>query len=274
SPVLFAKEILSDKVEYSLTVSPDKKTIYFVKTDSFYVSKPKAIYKSVQENGDWSVPQKVWFSNHPTDSNPFLTPDGKRLFFTSRRPVKGKKVESSNIWYVDIVDGKEGEPQYLEGVNSTASEYSPTTDKNGNLYFGSYREGGHGWGDIWWSEYKDGQYQPPQNMGANINTKHGEWGSCIAPNGNYLIFENSGRSENQSASGDLYIAFKENGVWQKAKHFKTQLNTIGSDLTPKIHGDTFYFASNRKHEYQDAMILNNVDLYSIPIQSVLASIKN
>ncbi|MCB0463942.1 MAG: PD40 domain-containing protein, partial [Flavobacteriaceae bacterium] len=113
-PQSFLEQLLSDKVEYSLTITPDKNTIYFVKTDSFYVSKPKAIYKSVKSNGVWSQPMKASFSTHDSDSSPFVTPDGKRLFFTSRRSVNGKQPVGSNIWYVDLVNGKEGEPTFLK----------------------------------------------------------------------------------------------------------------------------------------------------------------
>lgn len=272
-PKLFLKELLSNKVEYGLTITPDKKTIYFVKTDSFYVPKPKTIYKSKMLNNKWSTPQKVNFSGDYSDSSPFVTPDGKRLFFASTRPVKGKPVKSNNIWYVDIINGREMLPIFLEEVNSEKSDYSPSTDKYGNLYFGSVRDGGVGWGDLWWSEFKNGKYQKPQNLGNNINSKSGEWGSCVSPNGNFIIFENSGKPQNQSAAGDLYIAFKENGKWQKPIHFMNKLNSIGSDLSPKIHGDTFYFASNRENNYEPRMNWNNVDFYTISLKDVLKSIQ-
>lgn len=267
-PNLFLKGLLTNKVEYGLTISPNKKTVYFVKTDSFYVSTPKTIYISRKKWGRWSPPEPVKFSDGISDTSPFLTPDGKRLFFTSRRPVDGQAATSSNIWYVDINKGKAGEPVYLKAVNSDKSEYSPTTDKAGNLYFGSYRDGGQGSGDLWWSQLENGEYQTPQNLGAIINSKHGEWGSCISADGTFLIFENSGKKENLSSSGDLYIAFKKQGEWTKPIRFENQLNSKGSDLTPKIHGRTFYFASNRPNDYETTYNYNNVDLYTIPLNQL------
>lgn len=271
-PKLFLKELLSNKVEYGVTITPNEKTVYFVKTDSFYVSKPKAIYKSVNVDGEWVKPEKVSFSGEYSDSSPFVTPDGKRLFFASSRPVDGKTVKRNNIWYVDIVNGEEGQPVCLKEVNSEESDYSPTTDKHGNLYFGSYRNGGLGSGDLWWSEFKNGKYHTPQNL-SSINSEQGEWGSCISPNGKFIIFENSGKSQNQSAAGDLYIAFKENDEWQTPIYFKNKLNSVGSDLTPKIHGNTFYFASNRGNDYEPNMNWNNVDLYALSLTEVLNSVQ-
>lgn len=272
-PTLVFEPHLSNKVEHSLTISPDKRTIYFVKTDSFYVSKPKAIYKSKLSNGQWSDPQKVSFSGEYSDSSPFLTTTGDRLFFTSLRPVNGVPAKSNNIWYVDIIDGKEGVPIYLSAVNSEESDYSPSLDKYENLYFGSYRSGGHGSGDLWWSEFKDGIYQKPENLGGIINSEFGEWGSCISPNGKFIIFENSGKSENQSAAGDLYVAYKENRRWTQPIHLNSTINSVGSDLTPKIHGNTLYFASNRENDYESVLNWNNVDLYSISLIELLNSVQ-
>ena len=268
TPELIFEELSSNLVEYGLTITPDQKTSYFVKTDSFYVSKPKTIYKSQLNKGHWSTPEIASFSGNYSDSSPFVSPDGKKLFFTSRRPVDGKAVNSGNIWYVDLKDGKEGEPVYLLAVNSDKSEYSPSVDLQGNLYFGSYRDGGSGWGDLWWSAFEDGNYQAPKNLGGTINTAEGEWGSCISPDGTYLVFENSGNEQNLSVSGDLYISYKQNGQWLSPVHFPFPLNSYGSDLTPKIHGEYLYFASNRDKNDPEGININDVNLYRLPLQAL------
>jgi len=267
---LFSQVLQSEMVEYSLTFTPDGKTAYFVKTDSFYVSKPRAIYQSKKVNGQWTTPKLAAFSGQYSDSSPFVSPDGKRLFFTSRRPAAGAFNGSSNIWYVPLEAGKEGTPVFVDGVNSEKSEYSPTVDARGNLYFGSYRDGGQGWGDIWMAKWENGRYLPPKNLGAEINTVNGEWGSCIAPDGSYLIFEASGWDDGLSPAGDLYISFRKDRKWQKPVHFDPPINSIGSDLTPRIHGDTLYFASNRPTGEYQGLNNNNVALYYISLAELLS----
>ena len=45
---------------------------------------------------------------------PQITPDGRRLYFNSDRPVPGQSEEgplSMNVWYVEREDGRWGEPQ-------------------------------------------------------------------------------------------------------------------------------------------------------------------
>lgn len=273
-PTLFLKDLMSKKVEYGATITPDSKTVYFVKTDSFYISKPKIIYKTNNINSVWSIPIKVNFSGKYSDSSPFVTPDGKRLFFTSKRPKENETVENNNIWYVDLVDGKEGKPVCLNIVNSKKSEYSPSLDNQGNLYFGSNRDGGYGMGDLWYSEFKNGKYQKPINLGRLINTPNGEWGSCISADGQLLIFENSGNKQNYSDAGDLHISQKINGTWQKPLHLPQPINSVGSDLTPKFHNGFLYYASNRNYDHLGNLDLNNVNLYSLSITNILHRIKN
>ena len=69
-----------------------------------------------------------------------------------------------------------------------ATEWSPSVAANGNLYFGTTREGGKGRDDIWMSRLDGGRYTTPVNLGDSINTRFGEVEPWIAPDESYLIF--------------------------------------------------------------------------------------
>ncbi len=269
-PELFLPEIVASAiVEMSLTLSPDSQSLFFARKDSFYVMGGKnTVYQSDLKNGKWTKPRVASFSGEYSDSSPFISPDGNRLFFTSDRPfhVGGEK-KDRDIWYVERRNKNWSAPIRLLAANSKESEYGPSIDKEGNLYFGSYREGGLGSGDLWVSYFKDGQYLPPINLGEAINTRGGEWSGCISPEGDYFIFEASGRRENITNSGDLYISYRQNDVWTKARHLG-DLNSEGSDLTPKIHGDYLYFSSNRHEDFVFQMNNNNVDVYRIALKDL------
>ncbi|WP_298897527.1 serine hydrolase [uncultured Psychroserpens sp.] len=275
TPKLFAESILSTHVEISATLTPNNRELYFAKKDSFYANNQKStIYKSININGNWSKPQIASFSGSYSDSSPFVTPNGKRIYFTSNRPISGDtEKQDRDIWYVEKENNTWGAPKYLSIYNSEKSEYSPTLDKYGNLYFSSYREGGLGSGDIWVSYLENNTYQTPINLGSNINTNTGEWGGCISPNGDFFIYEASGRDQNITHDGDLYISYFKNNKWSKSQHLNA-LNSGGSDLSPKIHNNMLYFASNRHSNFQIEMNNNNVDLYTIPLDSVMALDKN
>lgn len=268
---LFATEVLSPKVESSLTLNPQKSRLYFTRTDSFYVSGKSTIYTSQNIDGQWQKPTVAKFSGKYSDTNAFFSPDGKKLFFTSNRPTPNNPnvlKKDKDIWVLERVGSEWSAPKHLVAVNSEKSDYSPSVDREGNLYFGSTRNGGHGWGDIWVSYFKNGAYQTPVNLSSAINTDGGEWGSCISPDGRYLIFEASGRDENITNDGDLYLSENIDGKWSKAVHLG-KLNSGGSDLTPKIHNGFLYFASNRHKNWRIQMNNNNVDLYQIDFPSVL-----
>lgn len=271
-PKPFLKNFKTKKVEYGATISPDEKTVYFVKTDSFYIVTPKRIYQSEFLNGTWSEPKIAPFSIHDSDSSPFISVDGKELFFTSKRPIDGVDSKSSNVWKVQLKGPKKGKTTLVSNVNSNKNEYSPSVDSNRNFYFGSYQEGGEGSGDLWCSEYSDGNYAKPINLGSNVNTPNGEWGSCISPDGKILVFENSGNSENYSYAGDLYISKKVDDTWQKPLHLSHPINSIGSDLTPKIHKDKLYFSSNREMDSNGNLLLNDVNLYSLKLSTLINQI--
>jgi len=65
--------------------SPTGDTLYFLKglPDANFFS----ICVSYKKNGKWSAPQVASFSGKYTDADPFVTRDGKTLYFVSNRPV-------------------------------------------------------------------------------------------------------------------------------------------------------------------------------------------
>ncbi len=265
-PAVFVEGIIStDSVEYYPAFMPDGKTVYFGRTAGFTTGARRSIFVSHRKNGEWGIPVVAPFSGKYSDNSPFITGDGKQLFFTSKRPVDGKPKEDSDIWMMEKNGDAWGPPVHLGSlVNSDESEYAPSVTLDGTLYFGSTREGGIGWGDVYRSRKVNGVYQAPENLGTAINTSDGEWGSIIAPDESFLIFEASGRRENLSESGDLYISFNKKGQWSPAKHLGEMMNSSGSDLAPRLSqdGKTLFYSRSDVY-YKD------VDILYIDLETVL-----
>lgn len=84
-PTSFASGIISTgDYEGAEEFSPDGKTLYHLKLApdfNFWT-----LVFSRFENGKWTVPKVAPFSDRYSDSDPFITSDGKRMFFVSRRP--------------------------------------------------------------------------------------------------------------------------------------------------------------------------------------------
>src|SRR5688572_7216595 len=88
-PQIFAPGVISDANEqWRLTFTPDGRTAYFAESEKFFpITRKATIYTSTLKDGQWSEPVVAPFSGTHSDIDPFITPDGQRLYFSSIRPV-------------------------------------------------------------------------------------------------------------------------------------------------------------------------------------------
>lgn len=103
--------------------------------------------------------------------NPFVSKDGKELYFSSNRPGG---VGGMDIWKIKIDENGNtiGDPVNLgKPVNTAADEVTPFYHKS-TLFFSSDGHKGMGGLDIFKSRFDEDVsfFTPPQNMGAPINS--------------------------------------------------------------------------------------------------------
>ncbi len=258
-------------VKYSCALPSSKKEVYFAASHQKWGGEnlKSSIYHAVRKNGKWSMPKIVSFSGKYDDSDPHLSKDGNRMYFVSDRPSKGVTT-SADIWMVvKNKNGRWGDPIWLPyPINSAEREYSPRTDREGNLYFASDRPGGYGQGDLYISYLADKRLGSPVNMGNTINSSTGEWNLEINDSADILLFEASQRDQNVSSYGDLYISFKHRGRWATPQNIK-ELNTSGSDLYPFLTRDenSLYFTSS------NSLKSTTTTIYHVEIRSILKNYK-
>jgi Tol biopolymer transport system component len=108
TPELFAKEIISTQFnELNSSFSPDGNTFLYTIANNSYT-----IFISKRVNGKWSKPQIAPFSGQHSDADPFFSPDGKRIYFISYRPID-KNIKEKNdfdIWFLSYEKGLLGHP--------------------------------------------------------------------------------------------------------------------------------------------------------------------
>ena len=184
----------------------------------------------------WTPPEPAPFSGTHHDSDPFVTPDGRELFFVSDRPPPSGPPGGQEIWVVRLDGDESAEPEHVGAVSSPADEYSPVLTASGDLYFASARPGGSGQGDLYVSRRGGNGFGPVRSLGPGVNSPFGEWNLVVSPREDVLILEASGRALNQSTPGDLYLSVRREGVWASAVPLTT-LNTTGSDLLPRFSPD-------------------------------------
>ncbi len=259
--------IATENVEYGSCISRDGTEIFFVRSTEPWGSGNSrgTIYFSRKTEDGWSEPEIASFSGQYDDSDPHLNADGNQLYFVSSGRENMNNT-TSDIWLTKRdAGGSWGIPQKLpQPINSEQREWSPRTDSNGNLYFASDRVGGFGQGDLYISQMIEGQLQPPENLGNTINSQTGEWNLDISHKGDMLIYEASGRPENKSPYGDLYISFKKGDKWSVPQNL-SDLNTGGSDLYPQymIKSGLLFYSSS------DSLKSRSTNIYMLPFQKRL-----
>jgi len=255
-PALLAPGVVSTgDYESHPAFTPDGAELYFVKsTPSFDFW---TIVVSSRGPRGWERPRMAPFSGRYSDADPFITADGRRLYFISNRPLETKPDAPPradlDIWVVERASARAawGEPRHLpEPVNGPGNEWFPTLAADGTLYFGSDREGGKGRTDLWRCRHaSDSSYAPAENLGDSLNTPFNEFEPWIAPDQSYLVFMGGGRPESRGGF-DLYLSHNRGGTWSRPINLGDKVNSAGNELSPhfSFDGRTFYWTSTRGAE--------------------------
>lgn len=231
--------------ESHASVFPDGRTLYFLKNTpsfDFYT-----IVCSELRDGKWSRPQVAPFSGHYSDADIVFTADGRRAYFVSARPVDRKARDDMEIWTIERdANGHWSKPQHVTELSSPTDEWFPTLTADGTIYFGSDRPGGVGGTDIWRARFVNGKFQPPENLGAPVNTKGDEIEPFVSADEQLLIVSARNRGDAAGAY-DLYVAHRRGSGWDTPRHPGPPINSTGWDFAPRLSpdGKIFMFTSNR-----------------------------
>lgn len=215
----------------------------------------KTIYYIVQRNGIWSEPYPVPFNSGFGDWSFNFGPDGRTLYFSSKRPVKPDAGPSGNIWTTKLINGEWTQPKMLGYPVNTPESYDsgPSLSADGTLYFFSRRAGGYGKNDLYRAKCMNGEYATVENLGPQINTEYWEYDPFIAPDQAYIIFSST-RPGGYGQYNDVYISFKRiDGNWTEPENLGELF--CDSGVSGVTHDGKFLFVTN---EHRKA---GNDDIY-------------
>lgn len=282
APTLMGPGIIStDANEFGGTLSPDGTELYFAR--SVPRSYAYAIFVSRFRKGRWSEPEVVPFSGRYRDFDAVFSPDGRRLYFISDRPVNGRRPTDYDIYVVERNGRGWGSPSRLPApINSAVNEWFVSEALDGTLYFASQRDSS-GFSRIYRSHKSGTGYQDPELLPAAINAP-GLYVTepSIAPDQSFLIFSGT---TSTIAGYDLYVSYQRQGVWSPA--VRLVANGMASptrDYSPRLppDGKTLIFTSerfppltDRPHAltYQElvgfshSMLNGHGNIYSIPLRA-------
>ncbi len=220
SPVNVA-EINSPADDGAASIAADGQTIYFATSRNTTSVNDVDIWQATLNGTHWEnihnlgapVNTSLW------ESQPSISPDGKKLFFSSNRPGKiGNDDDKKNTDIFvshQLPDGRWSDPVNLgTKINSPYREYSPFMAADGTtLYFASddpNRDPNNpslGGIDLYQSEWKgptDTDWTTPVRLPAPINSPYDDIFLTVPASGNILFFT-SNRPGGQGQY-DLYLA--------------------------------------------------------------------
>ncbi|KJJ37263.1 OmpA family protein [Aequorivita vladivostokensis] len=204
--------------ESTATFSKDGMTVYF--TRNTFIDGKKGLDKSKKfktlrlslykatktgENTWTNIVELPFNSKEYSVAHPALSPDEKRLYFSSDMPGT---LGMSDLWYVDILgNDKYGTPVNLgPSINTEARESFPFISENNNLYFSSDGRSGLGGYDIFVTPLdNDGKPGNITNLGAPANSSKDDFGFIINENDRIGYVTSNRGGDRGSIDDDIYL---------------------------------------------------------------------
>ena len=238
-PTVFAPGVVSTPFdEVAATFMPDGNTVYFAQgTIAMTVCFAK-------KAGDkWVKPNVAAFSGHWGDWDPFLSPDGKRIYFVSNRPLDttaaNKSKRNTHLWYADNLGGdKWSEPKYLNASFNLdgIGNFAPSVSLSKDLFFFSPQRDKSGKAGSYCAKWLGDHYDEPKVLLLKGDDEISD--PYIAPDERYIIFVDG---------NDLYISYRKGDGWSDSQNLGPQVNSGESNYDPTVSpdGKTLYYTSNR-----------------------------
>ena len=246
---VFAPGIISTGAqERDLAVTPAGDEIFFSRS---VVPGEWVIMSCRRLKGKWSAPEVAPFSNRSgvNDIEPFVSPDGSRLYFVSDRPQNsGEKGGNWDIWYVEK-RGRQWGPARNPGppLNTEGGEFFPAVTREGHVYFCRADPQTHRHSIYRSARTSDG-FAPPVKVPGPPNESPNQFNTYVSPDESLMILSVAGRGDTKGGS-DYYISFRKNrGQWSPLSALPSGINTASPrEWSPFLSpdGKVFFFMSCR-----------------------------
>ena len=217
------------------------------------------IYTAQRGYFDWENIQELPFNdNEYTCMHPSLSPNGKKLFFTSNMPGG---YGGYDLYFVERIGQAWSMPINLgPDINTAKNEVFPFIHESGVLFFTSDGHSGMGGLDLFMIDLSGRKWGRVINLGEPFNSESDDLGIVLTPGGSRGYFT-SNRVDGKGQD-DIYFFEAPTGI--KGRELYQTLNSViavyDKNQSKRVPG-----AAIRIFETSSDGLINNEDLYNIEL---------
>ena len=218
----FAPHLADSTTLFRGQFSPDGQELYYFKKET-PGEEDYRIYVSRLENGAWSEPKRMLIAGEVSELYPTLTPDGRRLVFSSYQPVPGDTSSHPNAHlYVAERQGAGWGAPVLQRRASRIGWYhsGPMIGRDSALYFAITSPDWRTQISIR-SDWDGREYGTPVPYAEAERWRGWQrdrlvvWGGQPTPSDSVMLVGASARRGNGTEPADIYASFRRADGWSE-----------------------------------------------------------
>lgn len=255
-PVRLSASVNSDSEEISPILSPDGKTLYFVR--AFHADNNGGevggadIWSTTKVNGAWQAASNRVAKWNNLENNAVIGFNKREMVAYLANTYK----KQSGVAFSKLINGQWSLPELVPVPGLNRGEFigfymSPAFDV---LLISMHASDSYGEEDIYISvKDPNGNWPAPRNLGPSINSSGFELSPFLANDGEKLFFASNGHQGFGDA--DIFYSYKLYNSWETWStpiNVGQPVNTASFDAYFTSYGDTLaYFCSNRGGKLSD-----------------------
>lgn len=245
TPEIFSPGFISsEEFEFAGTFNGDYSEYFFTRRPTLQGSANRIFYTKII-NGKWIKPVLAPFAQDIFEYEPFISPDGERLFFQSDRAGAAGEAD---LWIIERNNNEWQLPKYIGEALADGFVMYVTETYNRKIYFTG---GFNGLFGIFYSKFENGQYSKPMPFPSKEKIFRGAH-PFIDPDERFIIFD---MQPSGSGMPELFISFNEGGgSWSEPVNMGPVINKTKTEFAASISNDGKYLFFHRVEK-------NNGDIY-------------